>query len=123
MGKDVLLIDDNANIRGLLKMMLKPLNFSIREAENGLLGLESVRVHPPDVIFLDLDMPVMGGMEFLKAYKDTGTAEAIVIVCSTLNSMDKIVEALHLGADEYIMKPFDESILVSKLQSLLFAKQ
>lgn len=123
MGKDVLLIDDNANIRGLLKMMLKPLNFTIREAENGLLGLESVRVHPPDVIFLDLDMPVMGGMEFLKAYKDTGTAEAIVIVCSTLNSMDKIVEALHLGADEYIMKPFDESILVSKLQSLLFAKQ
>lgn len=123
MGKDVLLIDDNANIRGLLKMMLKPLNFTIREAENGLLGLGSVRVHPPDVIFLDLDMPVMGGMEFLKEYKSTGIGNAVIIVCSTLNSMDKIVEALHLGADEYIMKPFDESILVSKLQSLLFAKQ
>ena len=71
----------------------------------------------PDVILLDWNMPVMSGMDFLRALRDTALASRPkVVFCTTENGMAYIRAAIEAGADEYVMKPFDRETLESKLQ-------
>ncbi len=70
-------------------------------------------------IILDIDMPVMDGLACLKAIRQNKSYDdASVVMCTTHNSMEKVTEALQAGADEYIMKPFDEEIMRSKLEAV-----
>jgi two-component system chemotaxis response regulator CheY len=115
--KNALIVDDSSVIRKAIKQMLEKLGFTdIREAENGQLALDSCNIKLPDFIILDWNMPVMTGIEFLKAFKQNdANSQVIVIVCTTENELEKIQAALESGASEYIMKPFDEMILKDKL--------
>ena len=71
----------------------------------------------PDVILLDWNMPVMSGMDFLRALRETALADRPkVVFCTTENDMAHIRAAIEAGADEYVMKPFDRETLESKLQ-------
>ncbi len=70
-------------------------------------------------IILDIDMPVMDGLACLKTIRQNKSYDgASVVMCTTHNSMEKVTEALQAGADEYIMKPFDEEIMRSKLEAV-----
>jgi two-component system chemotaxis response regulator CheY len=104
-------------IRKVARHILETLNFSVDEAEDGRQALTRCDVHMPDVILLDWNMPVMGGMEFLRTLRQSGgEAQPKVVFCTTENDIAHIRAAIEAGADEYVMKPFDRETLHSKLQ-------
>jgi two-component system chemotaxis response regulator CheY len=100
--------------------MLASLDISVLEAEDGLDGLEKIKIMPlPDLILLDWNMPNMNGYEFLQAIKKNSAYNKIlVLMVTTENEMSQVVKALEAGADEYIMKPFEEEALKDKLKIL-----
>ena len=112
-----MVVDDSRVIRKLASKMLGDLGMMTFEAENGAVAYEMCSASMPDVILLDWNMPVLDGMEFLKKLRSTNFArQPKVLFCTTESEFSKIAQALTEGADEYIMKPFDEDILASKLR-------
>jgi two-component system chemotaxis response regulator CheY len=88
----------------------------VREAEDGRQALLACQEELPELVLLDWNMPVMNGLEFLvAARKEFGPDRPIVVLCTTENAFERIVEALDAGAQEYVMKPFDAEILGAKL--------
>ncbi len=114
--KSCLIVDDSKVIRMVARRILEELEFEIVEAENGAAALEACREHMPDAILLDWNMPVMDGLEFLKTLReDSASGRAVVVVfCTTENDLSHIKMAIEAGANEYIMKPFDRDIIVTK---------
>ena len=114
--KSCLIVDDSKVIRKVARRILEGMDFAIDEAGDGRDALDQCRRSVPDVILLDWNMPVMSGMEFLRALREEVTAKRpVVVFCTTENDMAHIQAAIEAGADEYIMKPFDRDILESKL--------
>jgi two-component system chemotaxis response regulator CheY len=117
--KSCLVVDDSRVVRRIARRILEQLDFDIEEAENGAGALESCRRHMPDAILLDWNMPVMSGIEFLRALRASDGGDApVVVFCTTQNEMSFIQEAMLAGANEYIMKPFDSDILQSKFEQV-----
>ena len=117
--KVCLVVDDSAVIRKVARRILEGLDFAIAEAADGLQALERCEAQMPDAILLDWNMPEMDGYEFLKALRASpGGAKPKVVFCTTENDVAYIARAMHAGADEYIMKPFDREIVVSKFQEI-----
>ncbi|MGB7407674.1 MAG: response regulator [Pontixanthobacter sp.] len=115
--KNCLIIDDSRVIRKVSRHILESLNFSVDEAENGQEGIDRCRQEMPDVILLDWNMPVMSGIEFITLLrKQPGGDKPKVVFCTTENDVNHIREAISAGANEYIMKPFDQETLQIKLQ-------
>ncbi len=121
--KTALVVDDSAVIRKVARRILETLNLEVADAEDGESALEHCAVAMPDVILLDWTMPRMDGYEFLRALRqrpDGGSPK--VLFCTTENDIGAIARALHAGADEYIMKPFDREILLAKLEQVGFSE-
>ena len=117
--KSCLVVDDSKVVRMVARKILEELEFNVSEAADGQQALEACRVTMPDVILLDWNMPVMDGMEFLRALRAGQGGDAPkVVFCTTENDLAHIQEALNAGADEYIMKPFDSDIIQSKLSQV-----
>lgn len=117
--KSCLIVDDSRIVRKVIRRIIEPLGFSIHEAEHGLDALRVLADRPVDLIMLDWNMPVMDGLAFLKALRsDAALTQPKVIFCTTENEFAKIEAAMTAGADEYVMKPFDEAIIVGKLEQL-----
>ncbi|HPO59927.1 MAG TPA: response regulator, partial [Exilispira sp.] len=103
--KKILLVEDEKNIRDILKDNLEYEGYTILEAEDGLKGLEIAKNENPDLIILDLMLPQMHGYDFIKQLKKTNPTIPIIIVSAKSEEIDKI-KGLDLGADDYITKPF-----------------
>jgi len=117
--KSCLIVDDSKVVRMMARRIIEDLNFSVEEAEDGRVALDSCLSSMPDVILLDWNMPVMNGIEFLRALRSsTGGDQPIVVFCTTENGIKNIHEAISAGADEYIMKPFDSDIVQSKFEQV-----
>jgi two-component system, chemotaxis family, chemotaxis protein CheY len=115
--KSCLIVDDSKVIRKVARHILESMQFSVSEAADGEEALAQCSDNPPDVILLDWNMPVMGGMDFLRAYRSLiAVSAAKVIFCTTENGIGHIQAAIDAGADEYVMKPFDRETLHAKLQ-------
>ncbi|MEH3120922.1 MAG: response regulator [Sphingomonas phyllosphaerae] len=115
--KTCLIVDDSKVIRKVARHILEALDFSVSEAGDGREALTHCRQTVPDVILLDWNMPVMSGMEFLRALgEEPMPRRPKVVFCTTENGMAHIRAAIEAGADEYVMKPFDRETLHSKLQ-------
>ena len=113
--KTCLVVDDSRVIRKVARRILEDLGFEIAEAADGMEALAWCRAAMPDAILLDWNMPVMGGLEFLRKLRaEPGGDAPVVIFCTVENDAAHIEEALEAGADEYIMKPFDGDIIESK---------
>ena len=111
-----LIVDDSRVIRRMAADILKALGLRTAEAENGLKAVEFCRGTVPDMVLLDWNMPEMDGISCLKALRAMDLApRPIVVMCTTENGLAKIREALEAGADEYIMKPYDQDVLLDKL--------
>ncbi len=120
----ILVVDDSALIRSFMRQMLDEMGHQVIEAGNGKEALESINRHPDvGLILLDWNMPEMDGMQLLDALgaKKLKKRPRIIIV-STECEMEKIVQAMERGADEYIMKPFTKEILEEKLSLLGIAR-
>ena len=113
--KHILIVDDEENFRHMLSVILKKENYEVETASNGEEGLKKVALSPFDQILCDIRMPQMDGMEFLKKAQKTGV-EATIIMMSAYGTIDTAIEAMKLGAYDYISKPFkpDEIILTLK---------
>ncbi len=113
--KRCLVVDDSKVIRKVARRILEELNFEIDEAVDGQDALDACGRNLPDVVLLDWNMPVMDGLEFLKALRaQADIAQPVVVFCTTENDMSHIRTAIEAGANEYIMKPFDREIIEAK---------
>ena len=113
---DCLIVDDSTTVRKIIRKIIEEFKFTCREAEDGTKALDACKEKMPDLIMLDWNMPVMNGLEFLKALRaSSGGGAPKVVFCTTENSMDFIQNGMGAGADEYVMKPFDKLVIQSKL--------
>ncbi|AVO45711.1 MULTISPECIES: response regulator [Phreatobacter] len=113
--KTCLVVDDSSVIRKVARRILEGLGFAIEEAEDGQKALEFCYGTMPEAILLDWNMPVMDGYEFLRELRKLPGGQAPkVVFCTTENDVAHIARAMHAGANEYIMKPFDKDIVEAK---------
>jgi two-component system chemotaxis response regulator CheY len=113
--KTCLVVDDSRTIRMVARRILEDLGFEVGEAGDGAEALAACRAAMPEAILLDWHMPVMNGPEFLTRLRlEPGGAAPKVIFCSSETRIDQIRQALELGADEFVMKPFDTDIVAGK---------
>jgi two-component system chemotaxis response regulator CheY len=113
--KSCLVVDDSRVVRTVARRILQDLSFEVREATNGQEAMIACLSQMPDVVLLDWNMPVMNGIEFLRALRAVPGGEApVVVFCTTESDIAHIRQAIDLGANEYIMKPFDSEILELK---------
>jgi DNA-binding response OmpR family regulator len=115
--KTVLVVDDQTNVRHLIRDYLTHEGFRVVEAENGRVALLLARREQPSVILLDIMMPEMGGYEFLRTYRREGSAP-ILLLTARQEESDKVL-GLELGADDYVTKPFGMRELVARIHALL----
>ena len=113
--RSCLVVDDSRVVRKVARRILEGQGFNIEEAEDGSVALAACRRRLPDCVLLDWNMPVMNGIEFLHALRrEFGPDQPIVLFCTTETDMAMIEQAIEGGAQEFIMKPFDEEILLGK---------
>ena len=110
-----MVVDDSGVIRKVARRILEEMEFETSEAVDGQDALTKCRATMPDAILLDWNMPVMSGIEFLRALRQEEGGEApVVVFCTTENDVGRITEAIEAGASEFIMKPFDRDIVEAK---------
>lgn len=116
----VLVIDDSRAARMAIGRILKGIGFEIDEAENGEVALSHLKNQGPyELCMIDWNMPVMNGYEFIKQVrKDSRFSSVTLVMVTTENEMSQVVKALSAGANEYVMKPFTEEIILEKLEIL-----
>lgn len=100
----VLTIDDEQSVRTALSVFLSGLGYEVLEAEDGREGMDQFDTNKPDIVLVDLQMPVMSGFEVLEHLREASPETPVVVVSGT-NSIDDVVDAIHLGAWDYIIKP------------------
>ena len=114
-----LIVDDSRFVRGLLRGMLEERGIACDEAADGRAALELLHGDLSfDLALVDWNMPVMNGLEMLRQLRADGFSDLKVLMVTTEAENDYIVRALEAGADEYLMKPFDDQALDEKLAML-----
>ena len=117
--KTCLVVDDSGVVRKIARRILEEMGFEIIEAEDGDQALEFCKQSLPTAVLLDWNMPVMDGYEFLGNLRRMPGGDAPkVVFCTTENDVAHIARALHAGANEYIMKPFDKDIVQAKFEEV-----
>lgn len=114
---EVLVIDDEPQIRRLLRLTLNDAGYSVREADCGLDGLKASQLHAPDVIILDLGLPDLPGTEVLARLREKSAVP--VLILSVFGQEGSKIAALDVGADDYLTKPFGDGELLARLRALL----
>ncbi|MFA5264665.1 MAG: response regulator [Opitutaceae bacterium] len=114
---EVLVIDDEVQIRRLLRLTLESEGYSIREADSGRPGLSELAFRRPDAVILDLSLPDLSGLEVLKRLREWSRVPVLILSVQGAES-DKIA-ALDAGADDYLTKPFGGGELLARMRALL----
>lgn len=114
---EVLVIDDEPQIRRLLRLILEETGYGVREAETGQTGLDEALRQNPDVVILDLGLPDRPGLEVLKHLREWN--EVPILILSVFGQEGSKIAALDAGADDYLTKPFAGGELLARLRALL----
>ena len=115
----VLIVDDKEDNLYYLRTLLAAYGYDVESAAHGAEALAKARHSPPNLVIADLLMPVMDGYEFLRSLRQLPDGDRPkVVFCTTENDVAHIARALHAGANEYIMKPFDKDIVTAKFQEV-----
>ena len=101
----ILIIDDDPNILFAVRMIFEKEGYSVVEANGGKDGLQMIESAKPDIVFLDVTMPDMSGLDVMKQMKER--ADVPVIIITGYGTMETAIKAIQLGAYEYITKPLD----------------
>ena len=117
----VLVVDDSKAIRQIEKKYLEEMGFEVVEAEHGEEALKILEENSDiKLIILDWHMPVMNGYEFLKKVRANPKWNDIkIMMVTTENQQESVIEAIMAGANEYLMKPFDKEMLETKIRYLM----
>jgi two-component system, OmpR family, KDP operon response regulator KdpE len=113
----VLVVDDEPPIRRFLRTSLAVQNYRVSEAENGRVALDLIARDKPDIVILDLGLPDIDGIELIRRIR--ATSKVPIVVLSSRGDERAKVEALELGADDYLTKPFGMEELVARLRTAL----
>ena len=117
MVETVLVVDDETNLRDMVRLYLEREGFRVVEAANGRDALYVARYEKPDLVLLDLMMPEMGGYDFMRLFpKESDTP--VIMLTAKLEASDKVV-GLELGADDYVTKPFGIHELIARVRAVL----
>ena len=116
----ILVVDDDSDVRDILRSILEPAGFAVTEASNGEEGLEMIRSQPPDLLILDYIMPGVSGPELSQRLKQDMLLQHIPIMMLTGKSevQDKIL-GINAGADDYLIKPFEPRELLARVHMVL----
>lgn len=117
--KKVLVVDDAKFMRVTLSTMLRNENYEIvGEAENGVEAIELYQELKPDIVTMDITMPVMNGIDAIIAIKKFDS-QAKIVVCSALGQQKVVARAIEIGASDFISKPFDENRVIDTVRRVL----
>ncbi len=120
----ILVVDDIEVNRTLLRDIITKLGYEILLAENGLSALANIEKYLPDLIILDIKMPVMDGFQVLERLRTKSEYNYVpVIVVSAVDDMESIAKCIQLGADDYMVKPFNLTLLQARISSCLEKKR
>jgi two-component system KDP operon response regulator KdpE len=114
---NILIVDDEEQIRRLLRGALEEVEYTVREAESGRIALGEIALDAPDLVILDLGLPDTHGTDVLRAMRPICTAP--VLILSVLGNEKGKIAALDAGADDYLTKPFSGGELLARLRALL----
>ncbi len=117
MARTVLIVEDDVHIRELLKLYLEKEGYEVLTAADGREGLDLFRKEHPDLILLDVMMPVMDGWEVCKAVRAEGKTPVIMLTAKS--ETDDKVTGLKAGADDYITKPFEMKEVLARIEAVL----
>jgi len=119
----ILIVDDIEANRDVLAGLTQALGHTPIMAENGLMALEKIRQQPPDIVLLDILMPEMDGFEVLTHVKDDFLLRHIpIIVISAVDEVESIVQCIHMGAEDYLTKPFERTLLKARIGACIEKK-
>jgi two-component system chemotaxis response regulator CheY len=115
-----LVVDDSRAMRRILGGMLRQFGFEVVEAANGSEALDLLeRLPRPDLVLVDWNMPVMNGLEFIQHVRAREQFQGLpLMMVTTETETERVQTALAAGANEYVMKPFDQRVIADKLQLL-----
>lgn len=119
----ILVVEDQEEIAALIKFKLKNAGHEVLHAENGKVGLEMAQTNLPDLILLDVMMPVMNGLEALKVLKGDDRLKSIPVIMLSKASEPAIVEGFKLGVEDYITKPFRSQEFIARIDAVLSRHQ
>jgi len=115
--QNILIIDDDKNIREVVKLYLRKEGYEVTEAADGAIGVDLFFGKAYDLVLLDIMMPVQDGMETIKKIRAKSNVPVIMLTAKG-ETFDKVL-ALELGADDYIVKPFDPKELVARVKAVI----
>lgn len=118
MAKLVLVVDDAAFMRMMLKDILSKNGYQVIEAENGQKAIEKYKEYHPDIVTMDITMPEMDGIAALKEIKKVD-AGALVVMCSAMGQQAMVIEAIQNGAKDFIVKPFQAERVVETISKVV----
>jgi two-component system chemotaxis response regulator CheY len=114
-----LIIDDSPIVRKIARRILEAMNFAVEEAEDGAGAIELCRRKMPDIVLIDWNMPGNTALDFLRQLRREPGGETPIVVFSTSeNDVALVTEAVNAGTNEYIMKPFDGSVIQNKFADM-----
>ncbi|MCL4509865.1 MAG: response regulator [Bacteroidetes bacterium] len=120
----VLVVEDTKEIAALVRFKLLSAGYNVIVAEDGKKGLETAKSLLPDLIILDVMMPVMNGLETLMNLKSDQACRTIPVIMLTAQSTEQeIIRGLELGADDYVTKPFSPQELLVRVKTVLARRQ
>ncbi len=120
MPHKILSVDDSLTIRKIVRKALNPYDCDLIEAQNGSEGLAVAIKEKPDLIVLDITMPVMNGFEMLEKLREEKDLKDIPVIMLTAESgREAVTKIVMMGVHDYVVKPFDGSDLVKRIQKVL----
>jgi len=120
MAKKIVLAEDEPQIARLTEFKLKKEGYEVTWKENGEEALEAIKAEKPDLVLLDVMMPVMGGYEVLRRLKEDENLKSIPVVMLTSRAQERdVVKGIDLGAEDYITKPFHPAELLARVKRIL----
>ena len=118
----ILIVDDEAGVRELLKDALKLAGFDTHVANDGMSALTALRSFTPDIMIIDINMPLMDGFELVERLRKNGNEVPVLMLSARADRVD-VTRGLTLGADDYVVKPFGLEELVLRLKAILRRSQ
>lgn len=119
-GKKILVIEDDASVRTLLSKSLGARGYTVETCDDGLAGLTALEKSRPDLIIVDIMMPRLDGMTFVKAIKGHQVTKPIPVIFLTANNDPKtMIAGINLGAKHYVTKPFQLDELLNKVSKAI----
>lgn len=117
--KSAIVADDSTFMRNLLKETLDGELEVVDEAGNGVEAIQKYKQHSPDIVFMDIVMPVKDGIEATEEIKKEKTGDVKVLMCTSVDQENKMKEAIKAGADGYITKPFQKPSVIEAIEEII----